>query len=62
MLSAPDAQDSSILAVVLVQEGFVHQPRHVTDPARICGSEPGFAEDSRAMLVATVRESVTSRP
>ena len=62
MLAALNAQDSSILAVVLVEEGFVHQPLYVTNPSRIFGSEPGFAEVSRAISVAAIKESAEARP
>ncbi len=62
MLSALNAQDSSILAVVLVEEGFAHQPLYVMNPAWTFGSEPGFAEVSRAIPVAAIRESAKARP
>ena len=55
MLSALNAQDSSILAVVLVEEGFVHQPLYVPNPAPLFGAEPGFNEVHRAISVASIR-------
>ncbi len=62
VLAALSAEDSFVLAVVLVDGGFVHQPLYVPNPVRIFGPEPGFAEVSRAISVIAIGESVETRP
>ena len=60
LLAALNAADSFILAVVLIQKGFVHQPLYVRNPARLFGPEPGFAEVSRAILLEAIRRAATA--
>ncbi|MYE02968.1 MAG: DUF3883 domain-containing protein, partial [Alphaproteobacteria bacterium] len=55
LLAALNAADSFILAVVLVENGFVHQPLYVRNPAPIFGAEPGFNEVHRTITVASIR-------
>ncbi len=62
MLAALNAGAAFILAVVLVEDGVVHRPRYVTDPARIFGPDPGFAEVSRAISVSAIRERADPPP
>ena len=47
MLTALNPGDSFILAAVLVEDGFTHQPLYVTNPAPLFGAEPGFNEVQR---------------
>jgi superfamily II DNA or RNA helicase len=49
MLTAFNAEDRYVLAVVRVEEGFAHEPFYVRNPIPLFGSEPGFAEVSRAI-------------
>lgn len=44
MLAAWDVRNAHILAPVPVEDGFVHRPIYLPDPARLFGGEPGFAE------------------
>ena len=60
LLAALNAADSFILAVVLVENGFVHQPLYVWNPARLFGPEPGFAEVSRAISVDAIRRAANA--
>ena len=60
MLAALNAADSFILAAVLVENGFVHQPIYVRNPARLFGPEPGFAEVSRAISLEAIRRAATA--
>ena len=55
LLAALNAADSFILAVVLVENGFVHQPLYVRNPAPVFGAEPGFNEVHRTITVASIR-------
>ena len=57
MLAAWNARAAYILAVVSVERGFAHAPIYLPDPARIFGSEPGFAEISRAISVDAIRRA-----
>ena len=57
MLAAFNTADSFILAVVLVEGGFVHQPLYVPNPAPIFGPEPGFNEVSRAISAEAIKTS-----
>ena len=54
MLAALNAGESFILAAVLVEDGFVHQPLYVPDPSPLFGAEPGFNEVHRAISVASI--------
>ena len=56
MLAALNAAESFILAAVLVEGGFVHQPLYVPNPAPLFGAEPGFNEVHRAISVASIRK------
>lgn len=49
MLTAFNAEDMYVLAVVRVEEGSAHQPFYVRNPIPLFGSEPGFAEVSRTI-------------
>ena len=55
MLAAYNARDAYILAVAPVERGIAQEPIYLPDPARVFGSEPGFAEVSRAILVEAIR-------
>ena len=55
MLAALNAGESFILAAVLVEDGLVHQPLYVPDPAPLFGAEPGFNEVHRAISVASIK-------
>ena len=55
MLAALNAAESFILAAVLVEGGFVHQPLYVPNPAPLFGAEPGFNEVHRAISVASIK-------
>ncbi len=57
MLAALNTGESYILALALVENGFVHKPLYVPDPVRIFGPEPGFAEVSRAIAIAATRDA-----
>ena len=61
MLAAFNTGDSFILAVVLVEGGFVHQPLYVPNPAPIFGPEPGFNEVSRAICAEAIKTSAQKR-
>ena len=61
MLAAFNTADSFILAVVLVEGGFVHQPLYVQNPAPIFGPEPGFNEVSRAISAEAIKTSAQQR-
>ena len=60
MLAALNAADSFILAVVLVQRDVVHQPIYVRNPASVFGSEPGFAEVSRAFSMNAITRAANA--
>ncbi len=62
MLAAFNAVEAFILAAVLVEDGFVHRPLYVPDPARIFGPPPGFAEVSRAISVSAIGEAAETGP
>ncbi|MCV0386468.1 MAG: DUF3883 domain-containing protein [Nitrobacter sp.] len=47
MLTAYNAEDSYVLAVVQVEAGFARPPLYVRRPTGLFGPEPGFAEVSR---------------
>ena len=49
MLTAFNAEQAFVLAVVRVEEGFARQPVYVRNPTPLFGSEPGFAEVSRVI-------------
>jgi superfamily II DNA or RNA helicase len=49
MLTAFNAEDMYVLAVVRVEAGFAQQPVYVRNPTPLFGSEPGFAEVSRVI-------------
>ena len=55
LLAALNAADSFILAAVLIENGFVHQPLYVRNPAPLFGAEPGFNEVHRTITVASIR-------
>lgn len=55
MLVALNAGTTFILAVVLVEDGFIHQPLYVPNPASLFGAEPGFNEVHRAISVASIK-------
>ena len=55
MLAAFNSGDAFILAAVLVEDGFVHRPLYVPNPAPLFGAEPGFNEVHRAISVASIR-------
>ena len=55
MLAALNAGESFILAAVLVEDGFVHPPLCVQNPAPLFGAEPGFNEVHRAISVASIK-------
>ena len=60
LLTALNAADLFILAVVLVENGVVRQPLYVRNPARLFGPEPGFAEVSRSILVDAIRQAANA--
>jgi len=49
MLTAFNAEDMFVLAVVRVEQSFSQQPIYVRNPTPLFGSEPGFAEVSRVI-------------
>ncbi len=55
LLTALNAADLFILAVVLVESGVGRQPLYVRNPAKLFGPEPGFAEVSRSTSVDAIR-------
>ena len=61
LLAALNAADSFILAVVLVENGFVHQPLYVRNPAPLFGAEPGFNEVHRTITIASIRATANSQ-
>ena len=60
MLAALNAANSFILAVVLVEGGFVHRPLYIPNPAPLFGAEPGFNEVHRAISVASIKAASVS--
>jgi hypothetical protein len=54
MLTAFNAEDAYILAVVRVEEGFAREPVYVRNPRPLFGSEPGFAEVSRTISLSKI--------
>lgn len=54
MLVGLNAPDAYILAVVLIDHGFAHQPRYVRDVRPLFGPEPGFAETARIFKLTEV--------
>ena len=54
MLAALNSADAYILAVVLVDGGFVHKPLYVPNPAPVFGPEPGFNEVHRAISTKAI--------
>ena len=57
MLAAYNARDAYILAGVPVEHGFAHKPVYLSDPARLFGPEPGFAEVSRTISIDAIRRA-----
>ena len=55
MLTALNAQEAYILAVVLVENDMAHPPLYVPNPASLFGPEPAFNEVSRAISVASIK-------
>ena len=55
MLAAANAGEAFVLAVVLVEAGYVHRPLYVPNPAPLFGPEPGFNEVHRAISVASIQ-------
>ena len=47
MLTAFNAEDAYVLAVVQVESGFAREPVYVRNPTHLFGSEPSFTEVSR---------------
>ena len=62
MLAALNAGHSFILAAVPVEDGFVHQPLYVPNPAPLFGAEPGFNEVHRAISVASIKSAAQQSP
>jgi hypothetical protein len=54
MLTAFNAEDAYILAVVRVEAGFAQEPVYVRNPTSLFGSEPGFAEVSRVINLTKI--------
>lgn len=52
MLTAFNAEDAYVLAVVRVENGYAQEPIYVRNPTHIFGSEPGFLEVSRNLSMA----------
>lgn len=47
MLTAFNAEDAYVIAIVRVESGFAREPTYVRNPTRLFGSEPSFTEVSR---------------
>ncbi|TGP85630.1 MULTISPECIES: helicase-related protein [unclassified Mesorhizobium] len=54
MLTAYNAEDAYVLAVVQVEAGFARQPVYVRRPTGLFGPEPGFAEVSRIISLSKI--------
>ncbi|WP_417729057.1 helicase-related protein [Roseovarius sp.] len=54
MLTAYNAEDSYVLAVVQVESGFAREPVYVRKPIHLFGPEPGFAEVSRVIHLGKI--------
>jgi superfamily II DNA or RNA helicase len=54
MLTAFNAEDAYILAVVRIEAGYASTPVYVRNPTPLFGSEPGFAEVSRTIRLAEI--------
>jgi len=54
MLTAYNAEDAYVLAVVQVEAGFARQPVYVRKPTGLFGPEPGFAEVSRIISLSKI--------
>jgi hypothetical protein len=54
MLTAYNAEDAYVLAVVQVESGFAREPVYVRKPTGLFGPEPGFAEVSRVIRLSKV--------
>lgn len=54
MLTAYNAEDAYVLAVVQVEAGFAREPVYVRQPTGLFGPEPGFAEVSRVIRLSKV--------
>ena len=62
MLTAFNAAESYILAVVFVEGNLVHAPLYVHDPAALFGAEPRFNEVHRAISVASIKAAAQQSP
>ena len=62
MLTALNAGESYILATVLVEKGYVHDPLYVFNPAELFGAEPCFNEVNRSITIESIKQSVDDRP
>ena len=61
VLTALNAADAYILAVVVVENGLACPPVYLPDPAHLFGSEPGFAEVSRTISMNAYRNAAASK-
>jgi superfamily II DNA or RNA helicase len=57
MLTAYNAEDAYVLAVVQVEAGFAREPVYVRQPTGLFGPEPGFAEVSRVIRLSKLIEA-----
>ena len=58
MLTALNAAEAYILAAVLIEDGYVHDPLYVTNPSELFGSEPKFNEERRSITVESIKKAV----
>jgi superfamily II DNA or RNA helicase len=54
MLTAFNAEDAYVLAVVPIESGFAHQPVYVRNPTSLFGAEPTFTEVSRNFSLSKI--------
>ena len=54
MLTAFNAEDAYVLAVVPIESGFTHEPVYVRNPTSLFGAEPTFTEVSRNFSLSKI--------
>ena len=62
MLTALNAAEAYILAAVLVDDGYVHDPMYVHNPSELFGAEPRFNEVHRSITVESIKRAVDAGP
>jgi len=65
MLAAHNAADADILyilAAVLVERGYVHEPLYVCNPTGLFGPEPRFNEECRTITIDSIRQAAGTEP